>query len=118
MEPVRLAYTTCDRGGCYAEANIEPAMVNQLKSGKQVIFAGIDVTGRALNIPLPLEGFAKAIDGPPLPAEKYMEEQRKFAELIKARLAELRKRQEEAAAQGGQNAQPPAAPANPAKKGK
>jgi invasion protein IalB len=118
-DPLRLPYTTCDRGGCYAEANIEPAMVDQMKSGKQVIFAGIDVTGRALNIPLPLEGFAKAIDGPPLPMEKYIEDQRKFAALIQARLAELRKKQEEAA-QAAQSAQAPAAPApaSPGKKSK
>jgi invasion protein IalB len=117
-EPVRLVYTTCDQGGCYAETNIEPVMVDQMKSGKQVSFAGMDIAGHTLNVPLPLEGFAKAIDGPPLPPEKYIEEQRKFAELIRARLAELRKQQE--AAQAGQNAQPPAAPApaTPPKKGK
>src|SRR5262249_42515150 len=96
MEPVRLPYTTCDRGGCYAEVNIEPAMVDQMKSGKQIIFAGMHVSGRPMNVPLPLEGFAKAIDGPPLPPEKYLEEQRKFAALIQARLEELRKKQEEA----------------------
>jgi invasion protein IalB len=120
MEPIRLAYTTCDRAGCYAEGNIEPSMVDQMKSGKQVIFAGIHVSGRPMNVPLPLEGFAKAIDGPPIPPEKYMEDQRKLAALIQARLEELRKKQEEA--QGGTAAQPAAAspppPANPGKKGK
>jgi invasion protein IalB len=121
-EPLRLPYTACDQGGCYAETNIEPAMLDQMKTGKQISFAGMDVTGRTLNVPLPLEGFAKAIDGAPLPPEKYIEEQRKFAELIKARLAELRKQQEQAAQ--SQNAQPAAAaatapaPAGPPKKGK
>src|SRR5262249_36508757 len=117
MEPVRLPYTTCDRGGCYAEANIEPAMVDQMKSGKQVLFAGIHVNSRAMNVPLPLEVFAKARGGPPLPPEKYVEEQRKLAALIEARLAELRKQQEQA--QGGANAQPSASPApQPANSGK
>jgi invasion protein IalB len=120
-DAVRLPYTTCDRAGCYAETNIEPAMIDQMKSGKQVIFAGIDITGHQLNIPLPLESFAKVIDGPPLPMEKYIEEQRKFAALIQARIAELQKKQEEAT-QAGQNAQSPAGstppPANPGKKAK
>ncbi len=96
-EPIKLAYTTCDQAGCYAEANIEPALVNQMKAGKQIAYLGIGVSGRPLSVPLPLAGFAKAIDGPPMSLEKYNEEQRKIAEVIKARLAELRKKQEEAA---------------------
>jgi invasion protein IalB len=118
-EPIKLAYTTCDQAGCYAEANIEPAMVEQMKSGKQIAYLGIDVTGRALSIPLPLEGFAKAIDGKPIPVEKYNEDQRKIAEVIRTRLAELRKKQEEAAAAQSGNAQAAApAPAKSDKKSK
>ncbi|MFY9639711.1 MAG: invasion associated locus B family protein [Rhodomicrobium sp.] len=108
-EPIKLAYTTCDRAGCYAEANIEPALVNQMKAGKQIAYLGIGISRHPLSVSLPLAGFAKAIDGPPMSVEKYNEEQGKIAKVIKARLAELRKKQEEAA-QSGQNAQP-AAPA-------
>jgi invasion protein IalB len=111
-EPVKLAYTTCDQAGCYAEAQIEPALVATMKTGKQIAYLGIDVTGRALSIPLPLEGFAKAIDGQPVPVEKYNEDQKKIAEVIKARLADLRAKQADAA-KGG--AQAPAA-ADPKKK--
>jgi invasion protein IalB len=122
-EPVKLVYTTCDQGGCYAEGVIAPTMVDQMKSGKQIAYLGMGVNGRTLSVPLPLEGFAKAIDGQPMPLEKYNEEQRKIGQFIQARLAELRKKQEEAAAaQTGQNAQPAApaqAPATPpAKKSK
>jgi invasion protein IalB len=100
-EPIKLAYTTCDQAGCYAEANIEPAMVDQMKSGKQIAYLGIDVTGRALSIPLPLEGFAKAIEGQPVPVDKYNEDQRKIADVIRQRLADLRKQQEDAAKNPG-----------------
>jgi invasion protein IalB len=108
-EPIKLAYTTCDQAGCYAEANVDPALLASMKTGKQIAYLGIDVTGRALSIPLPLEGFAKAIDGAPVPVEKYNEDQKKIAEVIKQRLADLRKKQEEAAKAGGAAA--PAAPA-------
>jgi invasion protein IalB len=117
-EPFRLAYTTCDRSGCYAEANIEPAIVDQMKAGKQIAFLGIDVTGRALSVPLPLEGFAKAFDGQPVPVDKYNEDQRKIAEIIKTRLAELQKKREEEAAQSGWTAQPAAPAQAPAKSDK
>jgi invasion protein IalB len=116
-EPIKLAYTTCDQAGCYAEAAIEPAQVDQMKTGKQIAYLGIDVTGRALSIPLPLEGFAKAHDGAPVPVDKYNEDQRKIADVIRQRLADLRKKQEEAAAaQPGQAAAPAAAAPAPAKK--
>ncbi len=100
-EPIKLQYTTCDQAGCYAEANIEPALIDQMKGGKQIAYLGIDVTGRALSIPLPLEGFAKAFEGQPVPVDKYNEDQRKIADVIRQRLADLRKKQEEAAQNGG-----------------
>ncbi len=106
-EPIKLAYTTCDQAGCYAEANIEPAVVDQMKTGKQIAYLGIDVTGRALSIPLPLEGFAKAIDGTPVPVDKYNEDQRKIAEVIKQRLTALQKQREEAAKNPGAAAAAP-----------
>ncbi len=96
-EPIKLAYTTCDQAGCYAEAQIEPALVDQMKKGKQIAYLGIDVTGRALSIPLPLEGFAKAIEGKPVPVDKYNADQKKIAEVIKKRLTDLRAKQAEAA---------------------
>ncbi len=105
-EPIKLQYTTCDQAGCYAEANIEPVLIDQMKGGKQIAYLGIDVTGRALSIPLPLEGFAKAFEGQPVAVDKYNEDQRKIAEIIRQRLADLRKQQEEAAKNGGAAAKP------------
>jgi invasion protein IalB len=114
-EPIKLTYTTCDQAGCYAEAAIEPTLVNQMKTGKQIAYLGIDAAGRALSIPLPLEGFAKAHDGAPVPIDKYNEDQKKIADVIRQRVADLRKKQEEAAAQQQGQAAAPAAAA-PAKK--
>ena len=94
-EPIKLQYTTCDQAGCYAEANIEPAVIDQMKAGKQIAYLGIDVTGRALSIPLPLEGFAKAFEERPVSVEKYNEDQRKIADVIRQRLADLKKQQEQ-----------------------
>jgi invasion protein IalB len=109
-EPIKLQYTTCDQAGCYAEANIEPGLIDQMKGGKQIAYLGIDVTGRALSIPLPLEGFAKAFDGQPVAVDKYNEDQRKIADVIRQRLADLKKQQEETAKNGGQAAPAPAQP--------
>ena len=112
-EPVKLAYTTCDQGGCHAEAEVDPSFIAQMKAGKQIAYMGIYVTGRTLSVPLPLDDFAKAIDGKPVPVEQYNEEQKKIAEVIVERLKELREKQLEAQKTGGAAA--PAA-ADPKKK--
>ncbi len=113
-DPIKLAYTTCDQAGCYAEAPIDAALVDQMKTGKQIAYLGIDVTGRALSIPLPLQGFANAHDGAPVPIDKYTEDQKKIAEVIRQRLAELRKAQETAAGGQPQGQAPAPAAAAPA----
>jgi invasion protein IalB len=100
QQPVKLVYTSCDQAGCHAEAEIDAAFITQMKSGKQIGYMGIDVTGHQLAIPLPLEGFGKAIDGQPVAVEKYNEEQKKIAEVIQQRLVELRAKQAEAQKNG------------------
>ncbi len=72
-------------------------MVDQIKAGKNIEYLGLTVTGQKPQFRVPLEGFAKAIDGQPMPIEKFTEEQKRIAEVIRHRLAELRKQQEEAA---------------------
>ena len=68
-----------------------------MKTGKQIAYLGIDVTGRALSILLPLQGFGKALDGAAVPVDKYNEDQKKIADVIRQRLADLRAKQVEAA---------------------
>jgi invasion protein IalB len=114
-QPIKLTYTTCNHDGCYAEAPIEPANVDQMKTGKQIAYLGVSVQGQTLTVPLPLEGFGKAYDGAPVPINKHNEEQQKIAEMIKQKVAELRAQQQQ---QQGQPAAPAAAPAAPAPKKK
>ncbi len=117
-EPIKLTYQSCDQAGCYAEAAVEPAVVDSMKTGKQIAYLGIDVNGQSMSIPLPLASFAKAYDGQPIPMEKYTEDQKKIADFIRQRVAELRKQQEEAQKNGGAAAVPaaPAPAADPKKK--
>jgi invasion protein IalB len=101
-DPIRLTYTSCDRAGCYAEATIEPVTVDQMKSGKQITYRGLLASGGGLSIPLALDGFAKAIEGQPMPMDQYKEDQRRIADAIKTRLAEQNKK--DGAVQNSQNA--------------
>jgi invasion protein IalB len=119
-EPIKLAYTHCHMEGCVAESTVEAAVVDQMKKGKLVGYFGKDLSGRTLSVPIPLEGFAKAHDGAAIPIEKYNEDQKKIAEFIRKRLADLNEKareQQQGGAAAGAPAQAPAAAASaPAKK--
>lgn len=108
-EPIKLTYTHCHMEGCVAEATVEPAVVEQLKKGKFVGYFGKDLSGKTLSVPVPLEGFAQAYDGPAIPIEKYNEDQKKIAEFIRNRLAELNSKAKEAAAANAAGGAAPAA---------
>jgi invasion protein IalB len=108
-EPIKLVYTHCHMEGCVAEATVEPAVVEQLKKGKFVGYFGKDLSGKTLSVPVPLEGFAAAYDGPAIPIEKYNEDQKKIAEFIRNRLAELNSKAKEAAAANAAGGAAPAA---------
>ena len=110
-DPIKLPYLTCDRTACLAEATIEPAILDQMKVGKQIVYLGMDLRGQPHAIPLPLEGFAKAIDGQPEPVEKFKENQQKLQEITRQWYANMKKQQEEAAANGQAAGAPAAQPA-------
>ncbi len=113
---IPLQYTICDHAGCYAEADIDKATLDQMKTGKTIAYAGI-VMGQQLTIPIPLASFGKALDGAPLPVEKYNDNLKKLAEFTQTRLAELRqKQQEEAAKKAAEAAKPADKPAAAPKK--
>jgi invasion protein IalB len=96
-EPIKLAFKRCDAGGCYAYAAIGDPVIAQMKSGKQLAYLAVDVVGRALNIPLPLAGFAEAFDGPPAALEKSLAAGKRMAEVIAKRRAEAGKAPQNAA---------------------
>lgn len=100
-EPVKLTYTHCHMEGCVAEANVEAAVVDQMKKGKFVGYFGKDLSGKTLSVPVPLEGFAAAYDGKPIPLAKYNEDQKKIAEFIRGRLADLNQKAKESAGKKG-----------------
>jgi invasion protein IalB len=84
-DPIKLQYVTCDKAGCYAEVTVDSAIVDQMKTGTQVSFADTDLAGSTIRVPLPLNGFAKAVDGAPLSLDKYNEFQKRIANMYRRR---------------------------------
>lgn len=111
-EPVKLQFTLCHAAGCTAEGEATPAIIEQMKTGKQVVVAAINLAGKAIGFPVPLTGFDKAYAGPPVDNEKYKEARKRLMSAIRDRQIEMAKKaKEEAAAKQAGGAAAPAAAA-------
>jgi invasion protein IalB len=113
-EPVKLQFTLCHAAGCTAEGEATKAVIDEMKTGKQIVVAAINLAGKAIGFPVPLVGFDQAYAGPPIDNEKYKEARKALMLAIRDRQIEIAKKaqaQEEAAAK------PPAGGAAPAPAG-
>lgn len=96
-EPVKLQFTLCHAAGCTAEGEATKAIVDQMKTGKQVVVAAINLAGKAIGFPVPLTGFDKAYAGPPVDNEKYKEARKRLMVAIRDRQLEIAKKAQEEA---------------------
>lgn len=119
LSPIKLNFSLCHPAGCTAELETTKEIMDQLRAGAGLMVFAINANGQVIAFPVPLSGFATAVDGPPADNKAYTEERRRLMEELakrqQAQLEELKK-QQAAQPQGGQQ-QPSSAPAtNPPKK--
>ena len=114
-EPLALNYTLCYATSCQAETEVTPQLMESIRKGKQMVVAAVNLQRKAIGFPVPLQGFAKAYDGPPVDNAKYQEARKQVMEMIRKRQAELASKAADAESKKGQ-AQPgaPATPGAPA----
>ncbi len=94
-EPVKLQFTLCHAAGCTAEGEASKVVIEQMKTGKQVVVAAINLAGKAIGFPVPLTGFDKAYAGPPVDNEKYKEARKRLMSAIRERQIEMAKKAKE-----------------------
>jgi invasion protein IalB len=99
-----LDYTLCHGGGCTAEAETTPELIDDLKKfGGMVVFA-INSQGEAVAFPVAFAGFEQAYAGNPADPQQYAAGRRALMQMIAHRQQELAEQQKK-------QAQPPAAAA-------
>jgi len=105
-------FTICMPNGCFAEGRVKTALVDSMKKGTLLNVLVRSSINSEVTFTLPLSGFGKAFDGPPVDP-KVLEQERQ------AQQADLQKQLEERAKQQRQsleqNGAAPAAPAPAAK---
>jgi invasion protein IalB len=119
-EPIALQYSLCYLTGCQAEIELTKELADSMRKGTQMVVAAMNVQRKAIGFPVPLTGFTKAYDGPPVDTEQYQQARQQLMQVIQQRQRELASKAAQAAeGQDGQQQapaqqQPPAAQPAPA----
>ncbi|HET6376706.1 MAG TPA: invasion associated locus B family protein [Methylocella sp.] len=90
------AFEICFPNGCFAEAKINGAMIDQIKKGTTLNVAVKNQVNNEVTFVIPMAGFAKSFDGPPIDPKVLEEQQKKLQEELQKRAEEERKRLEAA----------------------
>jgi invasion protein IalB len=100
-------FEVCFSAGCFAETKIKASVVDDMKKGDKFSVVIKNQGNNEVTFHVPLSGFGKAYDGPPIDPKVLEEQQRKLQ-------AELQKKAEEQ--RGRQQSQPTPASPQPAPK--
>ena len=104
------SFEICFPNGCFAEAKVKGATIDQLKKGSILSVTVKNQVNNEITFAIPVAGFGRAFDGPPIDPKVLEEQQKKLQEELQKRAEEERKRLEAAKP----DAAKPAAPAPPA----
>jgi invasion protein IalB len=105
------SFEICFPNGCFAEAKVKGATIDQIKKGSILSVAVKNQVNNEITFAIPVAGFSRAFDGPPIDPKVLEEQQKKLQEELQKRAEEERKRLEAAKP----DAAKPAAPAPPPK---
>jgi invasion protein IalB len=64
-QPLTAPYILCLADGCMADYDASQELIGAMKKGQGLLVQGINGQGQAISLPLPLNDFGKAYDGPP-----------------------------------------------------
>lgn len=91
-KPIRLKYTLCHPGGCTAEIPLADDFLKQMDKGQKMVVAAINVGGKLVGFPVPLNGFNTAYKGKPVDPKVYQAARRKLMLRIRERQQQLAKK--------------------------
>jgi invasion protein IalB len=110
-QPTPGSYAVCFPNGCFAESPVKDDVVNNLKKGTTLNVSVQNQVAREVTVQIPLAGFGKAFDGPPIDPKVLQDQQKKLQEELEKRSDELRKRLESNAAGAAAGVPPAGTPA-------
>jgi invasion protein IalB len=91
-QPMQSPYSICFPVGCMSDYAATDELVNSLKKGKTITVQAINMQGTPISLPLPLNDFAKALDGPPTDPKAFEAQQRKLQEELQKKAEAARQK--------------------------
>jgi invasion protein IalB len=111
-QPIAGRYSICLQNGCFAEFAPNEAQFTAFKRAQRITLQVQNQAAREVSFAIPLDGFAKGFDGPPIDPRVIEEQQKKIQEELQKRSDEMRRQMEQGGA-AAPGAAPGAAPAQP-----
>src|SRR6478609_10558675 len=65
-EPIALQYAVCFPTSCQVQMELTKEIFDKMRKGKQMVVAAMNMQQKTMAFPVPLTGFAKTYDGPPV----------------------------------------------------
>ncbi len=96
-EPIKLEYSFCTSVGCVAETQATPEVIAKLKKGTRLDIGTMSLNQKRIGFRVPLAGFSRAYDGPPIDRKVYAQARKEMFQVIRKRQILLAKKAAEAA---------------------
>ena len=115
-KPIKLQYSVCLPTNCQVQQVLSKEMVEQMRKGKQMFVAAMNMQQKTMAFPVPLKGFSRTLDGAPVNNAAYQDARNQMLQASRQHQLELARQAAEARQQNQQagsppQAMPPAAPA-------
>jgi invasion protein IalB len=95
-EPIQLQYAVCFPTSCQVQMELSKEMFEKMRKGKQMTVAAMNMQQKAMAFPVPLTGFSKTFDGPPVDNAQYEAARKAMMEKFRQRQMELANKAAEA----------------------
>ena len=112
-EPIKLQYAVCFPTSCQVQMELTKDMFDKMRKGKRMVVAAMNMQQKAMAFPVPLTGFGKTFDGPPVDNAKYEEARRLIMEKFRQRQIDLANKAAEAQQKKDQAGDQTVAPPDP-----
>ncbi len=89
LKPSNFKFLHCAPTGCVSLAEASDDLLNQMKTGVGIMIRVADVSGRVVDLAVPLKGFAESFTGKPVDTKEFLKDRQ-------ARLTALAQRRAEA----------------------
>ena len=89
LKPINLKYSLCHPAGCTAEIEADAGLIDQMKKGGGLMILALNAAAKPVGFPVPLDGFTKAFEGPPIDNEKYAQARSQLMNQIRERQAKM-----------------------------